>query len=148
MTSIMVTGTREGMTIDQWARFGDEIGTRWDFEGQHEWHDGDCIGADTQAHSTVANLKTMGAKITMHGHPCNIDVFRAHNEYDVTHEVKAPLVRNREMVDASDLVIAAPKEYDEIIRGSGTWATIRYARLHKKHLVVIWPDGTILEENA
>lgn len=147
MTSIMITGTREGMTIDQWARFGDEIGTRWDFTSPHEWHDGDCIGADTQAHNTVVNLKKMGAEITMHGHPCNLPNYRAHNEYDVEHPIEAPLVRNRTMVGVSDLVIAAPKEYDEVIRGSGTWATIRYARLKKKHLVIVWPDGTTTEEN-
>lgn len=148
MTTITVTGTREGMTVDQWAAFGIVLGEHWNFTDQHEWHDGDCVGADSQAHATVANLKKMSANITMHGHPCNLENFRAHNEYDVLHEVKAPLVRNREMVDVSDLVIAAPKEYDEVIRGSGTWATIRYARLHSKHLVIVWPDGTTSEENA
>ena len=151
MTSIMVTGTRHGMTIDQWASFGDALGMHLDFNQEHEFHDGDCQGADDQGFKTVSNLKKMGAPITTHGHPArgqNMENWRAWNEHDVEHEPEPPLVRNRTMVDAADVCIAAPKEYDEVVRGSGTWATIRYARLHKKHLIIVWPDGSRTEENA
>lgn len=146
---IMITGTRRGMTISQWATFGDIVGANLSTTEVNEFHDGDCVGADTQAHGTMRMLRDMGVPIIMHGHPCNLPgEVRAHNEYDVTHDVKPPLVRNRDMVRESDLVIAAPHEYVEQFRGSGTWATIRHARLREKHLVIVWPDGTLLEENA
>lgn len=45
----------------------------------------------------------------------------------------APLVRNRKMVDAADLVIAC---YDGRKTG-GTWFTINYARRMKKDVVVV-----------
>lgn len=143
----MITGTREGMTIDQWATFGILVSEFWSFQtGPFEWHDGDCVGADSQAHQTIAKLKLMGLPVELHGHPCNLDSFRAWNEYDVTHEIRPPLVRNRVMVDASDLVIATPKEFEDVPRGSGTWATIRYARLKGRPLVVVWPDASVARE--
>lgn len=151
MSSIAVTGTRHGMTIDQWARFGDVLGQIIDFDKSYEFHDGDCVGADSQAHTTVRGLKRMGLNVTMHGHPCRgqgLEKFRAHNEYDVEHAELPPIVRNRIMVDAADVVIAAPNGFSEVAKGSGTWATVRYARLNKKHLVIVWPDGSSSEENA
>lgn len=150
MVNIMITGTRHGMTIDQWAAFGDVVGQHLDFNQEHEFHDGDCQGADSQALSTIASLKKMGAPITTHSHPSrgqNTENWRAYSDHDVTHESLPPLVRNRVMVDVADLCIAAPREYDEVVKGSGTWATIRYARSKKKHLIIIWPDGTRSEEN-
>lgn len=146
MTRIMVTGTREGMTISQWAEFGDEVVTRFvPFAGPHEFHDGDCIGADSQAHETVRDLQAQDVDVTLHGHPCDLENYRAGNEYDVLYEIKPPIDRNHDMVDATDLVIATPKDYKEVLR-SGTWSTIRYARLMKKHLIIIWPDGTTTTE--
>lgn len=112
-----------------------------------EFHSGDCVGADDQAYRLVDHWRYLqGMKIKLHGHPCNIDPQRAWNEYDVEHEVKAPLVRNRDIVDCSDVIYAAPKEYEEKMRKSGTWATMRYAVRQQKDLVVVWPDGTF-EEN-
>ncbi|KKM09958.1 hypothetical protein LCGC14_1722330, partial [marine sediment metagenome] len=39
-----------------------------------------------------------------------------------------PLARNKLMVARADFLIATPKTMKEVMRGSGTWATIRYAR--------------------
>jgi hypothetical protein len=50
------------------------------------------------------------------------------------------LERNTEIVKACDVLIATPKEQDEVLR-SGTWATIRRARKYDKKLAVIFPDG-------
>jgi len=151
VTSIGFTGSREGMTIDQWAQVGMQIALQLNTRGPNEWHDGVCVGADTQAHQSMRTLDQPGEHkpdfaVKMHGHPCNLDKWRAHNEYDVTHAVKAPLVRNRVIVQLADVMIAAPKEYEEVLKGSGTWATIRYTRLRKKHLIIVWPDGTFEEE--
>lgn len=149
MSKIGFTGTREGMTTDQWYRVEWWLFRKFEGGVVNEWHDGDCIGADTQAHGVVERLMQSAFKIERHGHPCNLpgDV-RAFNEYDVHYDVKPPLVRNRDIVDAVDLMIAAPKEYDEVFRGSGTWATIRYARRNKKPLIIVWPDGTHDAEGA
>lgn len=47
---------------------------------------------------------------------------------------KDPLVRNRRMVKAASLLVAAPFTDQEQLR-SGTWATVRYAR--KKGIPVL-----------
>jgi hypothetical protein len=138
------------MTITQWQVVQDVLIEKFKDVGENEWHDGDCIGADTQAHGAVRSIKEeYGFDVTLHGHPCNLpgDV-RAHNEYDVMHSIAPPLVRNRVIVNSVNLMIAAPKQFDEVIRGSGTWATIRYARLKKIPLIIIYPDGTREDEGA
>ncbi len=129
------TGTREGMTIIQW----DQFEFLFSYYDVTEFHDGDCVGADTQAHATARGLSPRPKMI---GHPCNLHKYRAYNEYDITHPIKAPLVRNRVIVANSDLMFAAPKEFDEVLRGSGTWATIRYAKSREVPLIVVFPDGT------
>lgn len=146
ITRVGVTGTRQGMAIDQWQTFVEKI---LDFE-MKEWHDGDCVGADTQAHSVVRNFmkEVVGFTPVLHGHPCNLSKYRAYNEYDVIHEVKPPLVRNRDIVNNSDLMFATPLEYDEVLKGSGTWATIRYTRLQRKPLILIYPDGEFVGERV
>lgn len=140
------TGTRAGMAIDQWQTFVERI---LDFE-MTEWHDGDCIGADTQAHAVVRRFMHEVPEFNpkMHGHPCNLSKYRAYNEYDFVHPVRAPLVRNRDIVVASDVMFAAPREYEEVLKGSGTWATIRHTRLKKVRLVIIWPDGSFHDNGA
>jgi len=142
MTSIAFTGTRHGMTIDQWATADEIIRERFLAPGPHEFHDGDCVGADTQIHTAIDVFRLLKElEVVMHGHPCNLTQWRAWNTYDIEHEVKPPLVRNRDMVDVADLVVAGPREYEEVLKGSGTWATIRYAKRNKKELIIVWPDG-------
>jgi hypothetical protein len=143
------TGTREGMTTDQWYRVEWLLFRKFEGGKLNEWHDGDCIGADSQAHGVVERLARQAFLVKLIGHPCNLpgDV-RAFNEFNEVCEVKPPLVRNRDIVDAVDLMIAAPKEYDEVIRGSGTWAMIRYARRNNKPLIIVWPDGNYVAEGA
>jgi hypothetical protein len=55
---------------------------------------------------------------------------------------KPYLVRNHEIVDDSQVLIAAPKEFTEQLR-SGTWATIRYARKIGRTVRIVFPDGSI-----
>jgi hypothetical protein len=131
------------MTIDQMGRIFDFFRG----EAMTEFHNGDAIGADDQAYRLVHGHRLItGQAIILHGHPCNIDSQRAFNEFDVEHEVKAPLVRNRDIVACSDIIYAAPKEFEELMRKSGTWATMRYAVRQEKKLVVVWPDGTYEED--
>lgn len=135
------TGTRKGMSVNQWSRFEKELLSH----SVSEWHDGDCVGADDQAHRTVKRLSIQLQEFSpvLHGHPCNLEKFRAYNDFDVMNEVLPPLVRNRIIVDSVDLMFAAPMEYTEVFRGSGTWATIRYALKKERPLCIIWPDGKV-----
>lgn len=146
------TGTRQGMTTSQWQTVEDLMtelfkGKQGTFahNGLVEWHDGDCVGADDQAHGVAEKLQAearrWGETIDLYGHPCNLNNYRAWNDFDFTAEVKAPLVRNRDIVNESDVMIAAPKEYENVDRGSGTWATIRYAWRRGVKTWLVWPNG-------
>lgn len=67
---------------------------------------------------------------------------------DLIMPAKPFLLRNRDIVRESDVMIATPSETVEQRKGSGTWATIRYTREAKKPLVLVWTDGTGVVENV
>jgi hypothetical protein len=131
------TGTRDGMTELQHHAlrkilryFGDNR--------DNSFHFGLCLGADEEAalaakrlgYSTVAYPST-DSKQTSNFTP---DIY--------AQEPKYPTKRNPDIVRASELMIATPGQFFEIVR-SGTWATIREARdRQKKRLVIVWPDGS------
>lgn len=85
----------------------------------------------------------------MYLYPGDIEDKRAHcyaTDYDIVYSPQDPLVRNRDIVSCSDIMIATPKTIHEE-RRSGTWATIRYARELKKKLYIIAPNGALFTEN-
>ena len=139
MKHIGFTGTRHGMTREQAlavvivAASYVKQGERWTA------HHGDCIGADEGFHDLAHNV---GATIV--GHPSTHNL-RAYREFDVEHDRKAPMVRNADIVRESDVMIACPYEATEQPRG-GTWATIRMARMARKPLAIVLPDGTVQRE--
>lgn len=98
------TGTRKGMSDTQKRAF--EFTMRL-FQGVLVFHHGDCEGADKEAHRI---LKPM-TWVSIRKHPAGSN----------------PLQRDREIVAAVSLLIAAPSGDLERLR-SGTWATVRYAR--------------------
>lgn len=139
------TGTQKNMTIGQvWTV--SEL-----FRKYHpsEFHHGDCIGADLEAHSIARYFRdeeTLGCKIKVH--PPTIKKKRAFCEgADEVFPEKPYLERNMDIVDSTDLLIACPKTMNEELR-SGTWQTIRYARRRTHWLVIVWCDGTTQEEYA
>jgi hypothetical protein len=138
------TGTRRGMTHQQDDALQHILEENWRKDlGVREWHDGDCIGADAEARDVVSTFPG----VYIHSHPCNLSNQRAYSECDVDYEELPPLVRNKIIVDSVDLMIATPGETTEQFRGSGTWATIRYARKTNTTLMIVWPDGSISREN-
>lgn len=147
MTSVGFTGTREGMTLQQ----ADVVLRQLIFwlcrPGDHEWHDGDCKGADDETHQIVQDLKTQGFSIKLIGHPCTIEPLQVGNQFDIRREVKQPLNRNKDIVNESEIMLAAPKEHVERFIGSGTWATIRYATKMGRPTLIVFPDGTIDSKN-
>ena len=127
------TGTQKGMTADQKKTFRYFI-THWEID---EFHHGDCIGADADAHKIVRKISTA----PVHLHPPVKRVKRAFCEADKTYPSDEYLTRNRHIVKCSDLLIAAPDGFEEK-RKSGTWYTVRQAEKCGVPVLIIWPDGT------
>ena len=132
---VAFTGTRRGMSIDQMHAFPPLV------TGVAVFNHGDAIGADFNAHQ-LAKSEVLYICI----HPCTLTAQRAFCQG--AHEVRAPLpplTRDFIMVDESELLIATPRSRFMEMQGSGTWATMRYAKRKKKSVIVIWPDGQVEE---
>lgn len=129
MTAIGFTGSRRGLTARQAANLEAALARA------SQLHHGDCEGADEYAHSAALKL---GLRIVIHppvnprrrAHCSGLDVV-------VLHE-RPYLSRNRSIVDMTDELIACPDSGAERLR-SGTWATVRYARLVGKPVTVLLP---------
>lgn len=130
-----MTGSRKGMSHEQYQKFFTLL-ERYP-KLCHLIH-GDCHGADTEAHMLAAEK---GHEITIR--PCDFPGARARSWAATIHEEKRPLVRNHDIVDESEMMFAFPDGWVEQWRGSGTWATIRYAKKVKKMLWIIYPDGSV-----
>ena len=134
------TGTRDGMTPEQERIVRDLMRTRVSV-----LHNGSARGADAQAAVMCFDL---GIYVIAHPATGVRASDRVEIESDESRDPKLPLDRNRDMVDEAELVIATPKGFVEEARGSGTWATIRHAQKTRKPLIIVWPDGTVTEENV
>ncbi len=89
-----------------------------------EFHHGDCIGADSEAHDIVRN---MNRDVEIVVHPSSNPSKRAFKKGDIIRYDLPYLESNMQIVQETRLLIAAPSSLQEEFR-SGTWATIRYAR--------------------
>jgi hypothetical protein len=111
-----------------------------------EFHHGDCVGADAQA---VTQFKSIYSKPVISHPPIN-NALRAfvHKHYATVEvlEPKSYLERNRDIVNATDILIAAPDGPEK--RRSGTWSTVRYARKRGKTIYIAWPDGSVTHEKG
>ena len=133
------TGTQVGMTKAQ----QEEVERLLYQYRQHdsEFHHGDCIGADAQAHEIARRL---GYCIVIHP-----SVNSTKRSFCVGDEERARMdyvSRNHQIVDETTFLIAAPQTELERLRRdrlrSGTWATIRYAVKHNHRVILVLPDGT------
>lgn len=106
----------------------------------NEFHHGDCIGADAQAHEIALFLK-----VPVHIHPPLCPGKRAFKHSRFTYPPKLYLERNQDIINSCNILIACPKSRIEEAR-SGTWATIRHARRKHKEIKIIWPEGEIKNE--
>ena len=137
--NIGFTGTKRGMTdvqkhVVQRAILFLINKDKWCYTPT--FHHGSCIGSDYQA-GIIA--KSLGCKIILH--PPIITRYMAPCYYDEIREPKDYLVRNHDIVDETEVLIATPKEFTEELR-SGTWATVRYAK-EGKLIIIVYPDGTM-----
>jgi len=129
------TGTRKGMTEPQKKNFG-KLLKKYDIS---EFHHGDCIGSDEEAHEIADKLNCR-----IHIHP---PLDRKHRAFcnplaTYSHPPKPYLERNHDIVNDTAILIAAPDSDKEKMR-SGTWATIRYAKKKGKDVIVIYPNGLV-----
>lgn len=138
-----ISGTQEGMTEKQaiaciylFSQLQDDV----DF-----YHHGDCIGVDAEFHALVEKMTNYeygiqpGDNIIIH--PPDNDSKRAFKKSKHIRSKKPYLDRNRDIVSESDIMFIVPKEKTEQFRGSGTWATFRYAKKAGKPVFLIYPDG-------
>ena len=161
------TGTREGLSNRQREALPAVI---WHHinsmtvvdvtEKDIRFHHGDCLGADEEAHDSLLWCMPQVLKnLRIFIHPPKIDKNRAFcnekplptylsNGENAIHVLPAKdyLVRNHDIVDEANLLIACPRTEQEEQR-SGTWATVRYARRNSKPIIILYPDGTTREEN-
>lgn len=134
------TGTRDGLTSFQRSNLM-RILTQF---APSTLHHGDCVGADAEAHGIC-----LGLAIPISIHPPDKDTYQAHcasfRHGYMVQEVCPPkpyLARNHDIVDKSDYLIACVKGPEELV-GSGTWATIRYARTMQVPVFILYPDGLV-----
>jgi len=134
-----VTGTQTAscVTVEAKAEFTKIVSTF----AITEMHHGGCQGGDAAMHNMVDDL---------FGDTCSIYI---HQPVDKTKaqfllgknvtllNAKHYLERNKDIVDASNVMIAMPKGMEEELR-SGTWMTVRDTVKKRKPLYVVWPDGT------
>lgn len=129
------TGTRRGLGNSQGLKLRATISSL----EVGEFHHGDCIGADEQAHDIVRQLVPNAHIVS---HPPKNTTYQAFTKSDQYWKPKEYMVRNDDIVRETQLLIACPWEMDEQIR-SGTWATVRRARKAGKPVIVIQPNGTL-----
>ena len=133
------TVTQRGMTPLQKTTFADTIRALSASEFRH----GDCIGADSDAHQIVLDL---GIEIRIH--PPIIEAKRAFCKGAIeVFPVKDYLARNKDIVNATEVLIATPGEFAMELR-SGTWSTVRYGLKTNKWVLIIYPDGSIFDSKS
>lgn len=128
---ISFSGSRKGTTTAQLHTFRE-----WLYENPiEEFHVGVSGRADFNAVQLVYGL--FEDETILHCHPCIIYeqqcIFPVDFPKAVWYPIRKPLVRNLDMVDATELLFAAPETDEEKVR-SGTWATIRYAKEKNKEV--------------
>lgn len=136
---IALTGSRQGMTDAQKHCVYHLIHEIRPERARH----GDCIGSDEQFHQLVREHSPM---VQIIGYPPTDPKNRAWCEFDITMPEEDYHVRDQRMVHDSQMLLATPHgpEYPR----SGTWTTIRFARGLLRPIKIIWPDGSITEENV
>lgn len=130
--TIGFTGTRNGLTLAQLHALTIILDEAEDRCCRH----GGAIGADSQFNE----LARRSYKYVII-HPSDVLHQRGDKLFcDECHEPKPPIDRNRDIVDASNYLIACPATMQEEQR-SGTWMTVSYTIKLGKPVVIVWPNG-------
>ena len=140
------TGTSDDMTgeqvnaVDAMLQFFKEAGAK---RVRH----GLCIGSDETFHRMARKYQYW-----VIGHPgvtrLKTIIKRSLVKCDDLMPPKWFITRNHDIVDRVHVMIATPREFTEVMIGSGTWATIRYARKTNVPLVTVFPSGMAIVEHV
>jgi hypothetical protein len=141
------TGTRKGMTDAQFETF-EKLLSKFLNDGPSVFHHGQCVGADCEAAAIAHDL---GYYVIAHPgyYDKNPSWMGSRGAFDQNDEVlseKPFLVRDHDIVDASEILIGTPGQVTEQ-RRSGTWATIRYGK-KTEFVIIIYPDGSVIVEEG
>jgi hypothetical protein len=135
------TGASGGATANQLERLRERLGNL-SVEGFNEFHHGLCVGADEQA-AKIA--KELGFRVVAHPglapNPLNLAYRSTFSGNDEVLDAKPFAIRDRSIVETTERLLAVPSTQSED-PGSGTWATVRYARELQKpvDLILLRPD--------
>lgn len=142
--NIGITATRDGLTARQFTsvfQLFRNIKTVCDNSYKiAKLHQGCCVGGDEQL--TIAAI-ALGMDVA--AHPPTDSKLLSKLALDLSHTKSEPLPyleRNRVIVDQCDTIIAAPNNYENMLR-SGTWSTYRYAKLNFKKIFLVLPNGVV-----
>jgi hypothetical protein len=133
------TGTRKGMSVEQYTAVLKFV-LSLNPNRQFYFHHGQCMGADQQFHDMIY----YNTKSTIIVHPSIVKEYTFDIKFDSRIAIlpeKPYSQRNKEIVRASELLIATPGQISQIMR-SGTWATLRYAKSRQIKFKAFLPDGT------
>lgn len=141
MNSLGVTATRKTLTSKQLTFFRLLI----DPQSCDELHLGGCVGGDEAIFDMAVPFEHI--KIVVHP-PLDERWMMPRWKWKLrdnieVREAKDFIPRNHDIVDESHRMAAAPDSKIEKMRGSGTWATIRYSRETHTPLVICYPGGEI-----
>lgn len=136
------TGTQKGMRKEQKKKFTLVLADLTSRQRTNEFLHGNCIGADEEAAVIAGNLG-----LFLVAFPCNLTSKQSTIGSHECRGVKAPLDRNRDIVDECDVLIICPYTFTDIVR-SGTWFTYRYAESEGKRTITIFPDGEVIERKG
>lgn len=137
MTSIGFTGTREGMTNEQFEQVLGLVRHIQRDSDECDGHHGDCLGSDAQFDGLCFMLG-----IFRTAHPPTNPKLRAYCPSDLILDPLPYHERNHAIVRAAKLMIATPRTMRPYA-GSGTWATARYSELSDVPCFIVYPDGTV-----
>lgn len=140
-----ITGTREGITQKQLSTLTNVYNWINDNVGVFIIIHGDCVGADDKANDVFLKLFPQRKFILF---PPKNRMLRAHSNIKFPENVilmdeMEYLERNKQIVDISDILIVLPKEEKNEGIKSGTWFTVRYARIQKQTIIIIRPSGLV-----
>jgi hypothetical protein len=140
--NIGVTGTRHGMTVLQLAAFRGLIQALIGCTSNlNTFRHGSCAGADVEAARVVRDVSMPAWIVALPG-PDGDEWRRVSGVDNETLPPKTHFARNRDIVNASDVMIVCPAEMAIAERG-GTAYTHNYAVKRGVPVYIVWPDGSV-----
>lgn len=139
--SVGMTGTLEGMSGAQLAKFEEIAMYLTKHYVVEAFHDGMAIGSDEEG---LRVFKGLG--IWTVGHPPTDQTRMTKLLADLMLPPLPFKDRNRAVVDSVNLLLVTPLLIERSQPRSGTWATKRYAEQRNTPRLIIWRDGDVKQE--